>query len=164
MDNMDWLPDALFVVLWLGAMIATFVPIIPATLIIWSAALVHAVLTGFQPLGWLDLLGLGVVAIFATLVDNIAAAWGAKKFGGSSFAAWGALIGGLVGLFLGPLGFLIGPFAGAVLAELIIGKKAGYDAFRGGVGTLLGLLGGIGAKLLIHLGMGVVVMIQIFSR
>jgi uncharacterized protein len=161
---MDWLPDALFVVIWIGAMIATFIPIIPATLIIWGAALLHAVLTGFQPLDWIDLLGLGVVAIFATLVDNIAAAWGAKRFGGSSAAAWGALIGGLVGLFLGPLGFLIGPFAGAVLAELIVSKKEGSDALRSGVGTLLGMLGGIGAKLLIHLGMGIVVMIQIFSK
>ncbi len=160
---MDWLPDALFVVIWFGAMIATLVPIIPATAIIWGAALLHAALTGFQPLSWTDLLGLGVVAILATLVDNIAAAWGAKKFGGSSAAAWGALIGGLIGLFLGPLGFLIGPFAGAVLAELIVSKKQGYDALRSGVGTLLGLLGGIGAKLLIHFGMGVVVMIQIFS-
>jgi hypothetical protein len=34
---------------------------------------------------------------------------------------------------------------------------------RSGVGTLLGMLGGIGAKLLIHVAMGVLVMIRIFT-
>ena len=153
----------LFVILWLAALVATFVPVIPATLIIWLAALLHAVLTGFQPLTWGYLIALGVLAGFAFLIDNIAAAWGARKFGGSSAAAWGALLGGLVGLFLGPLGFLFGPILGAVLAEMLISKKEPLEALRSGVGTLLGMLGGIGAKLLIHLAMGVLVLIRIFT-
>ena len=153
----------LFVILWLAALVATFVPVIPATLIIWLAALLHAVLTGFQPLTWGYLIALAVLAGFAFVIDNIAAAWGARKFGGSSAAAWGALLGGLVGLFLGPLGFLFGPILGAVLAEMLISKKEPLEALRSGVGTLLGMLGGIGAKLLIHLAMGVLVLIRIFT-
>ena len=153
----------LFTLIWLGALIATFVPVIPATLIIWSAALLHAVLTGFQPITWGFLAALGVLAIAAMLVDNLAAAWGAKKFGGSSAAGWGALIGGLVGLLLGPLGFMIGPFLGAVLTELIFTRKSILEAISSGVGTLLGLLGGIGAKLVIHMVMGALVLIRIFS-
>ena len=153
----------LFVVLWLGSLVATFVPVIPATLIIWGAALLHALLTGFQPLSWGYLIALGILAGFAFVVDNIAAAWGAKKFGGSSAAGWGALVGGLVGLFLGPLGFLIGPILGAILAELIVSKKQPLEAMRSGVGTLLGMLGGIGAKLVIHFFMGVLVLIRIFT-
>lgn len=153
----------LFTLIWLGALIATFVPVIPATLIIWSAALLHAVLTGFQPITWGFLAALGVLAIAAMLVDNLAAAWGARKFGGSSAAGWGALIGGLVGLLLGPLGFMIGPFLGAVLTELIFTRKSILEAISSGVGTLLGLLGGIGAKLVIHMVMGALVLIRIFS-
>ena len=153
----------LFTLIWLGALIATFVPVIPATLIIWSAALLHAVLTGFQPITWGFLAALGVLAIAAMLVDNLAAAWGAKKFGGSSAAGSGALIGGLVGLLLGPLGFMIGPFLGAVLTELIFTRKSILEAISSGVGTLLGLLGGIGAKLVIHMVMGALVLIRIFS-
>jgi uncharacterized protein len=160
---MSWLPLLLFVILWLAALVATFVPVIPATLIIWLAALLHAVLTGFQPLTWGYLIALGVLAIFAMVMDNIAAAWGARKFGGSSAAAWGALLGGLVGLFLGPLGFLVGPILGAMLAEMLISKKEWPDALQSGVGTLLGMLGGIGAKLLIHLAMGVLVLIRVFT-
>ena len=160
---MTWLPSLLFVILWLAALVATFVPVIPATLIIWLAALLHAVLTGFQPLTWGYLIALGVLAAFALVMDNIAAAWGARKFGGSSAAVWGALIGGLVGLFLGPLGFLFGPILGAVLAEVLISKKEWPEALRSGVGTLVGMLGGIGAKLLIHIVMGVLVLIRIFT-
>jgi uncharacterized protein len=152
-----------FVILWLASLVATFVPVVPATLIIWGAALLHALLTGFQPLSWGYLIALGVLAGFAFVVDNIAAAWGAKKFGGSSAAGWGALVGGLVGLFLGPLGFLIGPILGAILAELIVSRKQPLEAMRSGVGTLLGMLGGIGAKLVIHFFMGVLVLIRIFT-
>ena len=156
------IPNVLFILLWLGALITTFVPIVPATLIIWGAALLHALLTGFQPLTWGYLLALGILAATAMLVDNLAAAWGAKKFGGSSYAAWGALIGGLVGIFLGPLGFLIAPFLGAVLLEVLLAKKSWLEAGKSGIGTLLGILGGVGAKLIIHLGMGILVFTQIF--
>ena len=160
---MSLLPLVLFVILWLAALVATFVPVIPATLIIWLAALLHAVLTGFQPLTWGYLIALAVLAGFAFVIDNIAAAWGARKFGGSSAAAWGALLGGLVGLFLGPIGFLAGPIVGAILAEMLISKKEFPDALRSGMGTLLGLLGGVGAKLVIHFFMGVLVLIRIFT-
>ena len=160
---MTWLPLLLFVILWLAALVSTFVPVIPATLIIWLAALLYAVMTGFQALTWGYLIGLGVLAGVAFLIDNIAAAWGARKFGGSSAAGWGALAGGLVGLFLGPLGFLFGPILGAVLAEMLISKKEPLEALRSGVGTLVGMLGGIGAKLLIHVAMGVLVLIRIFT-
>ncbi|MFN3267619.1 MAG: DUF456 domain-containing protein, partial [Deinococcales bacterium] len=163
MLGMNWLADVLFILLWLGALVATFVPIIPATLVIWGAALAHALLTGFVPLNWGYLLGLGVLAVAAMIVDNLAAAWGAKKFGGSSYAAWGALFGGLLGLFLGPIGFLCAPFLGAMVFELALGKKPPFEAVKSGVGTLLGILGGAGAKLLIHIGMGALVLFRILS-
>ncbi len=160
-ENMTWLPDALFIIIWLGALITTFIPVVPATIIIWGAALIHALITGFQPLNWAYLLALGVLAAAAMLVDNIAAAWGAKKFGGSTYAAWGALIGGLLGIFLGPLGFLIAPFIGAIVFEIILAKKTLLEAIKSGIGTLLGILGGVGAKLIIHIGMGILVLTRI---
>ena len=159
---MSWIPNTLFILIWLGALVGTFIPIVPATLFIWGAALLHALLTGFEPLTWGYLLALGLLAAAAMLVDNFAAAWGAKKFGGSSYAAWGALVGGLVGIFLGPLGFLIAPLFGAVIAEMLFAKKSWLEAGKSGIGTLLGILGGVGAKLIIHLGMGILVLTQIF--
>ena len=79
-----------FVILWLGGVAATFFPVVPATIIIWAAALLHALLTGFQPLDRTFLIGLALVGSSAFVIDNLAAAWGARKFGGSSAAGWGA--------------------------------------------------------------------------
>ncbi len=155
--------NVLFIVIWLAALVATFVPVIPATIIIWVAALLHALLTGFQPLTVWYLAALGLLAVCAFIVDNVAGAWGARRFGGSRAAGWGALVGGLLGLALGPLGFLVGPVLGAIIAELLVSQKPPLDAIKSGFGTLLGMLGGIGAKLLIHLAMGIMVLIRILA-
>jgi hypothetical protein len=159
---MEIVADVLFVVIWVAGLALTFVPIVPATWIIWGAALLNAALTGFTPINWTFLIVLALIALVAVTIDNLAAAWGARKFGGSSAAAWGALVGGLVGLFLGPIGFLIGPFAGAVVAEMLVSRREPVDAIKSGLGTLAGMLGGIGAKLVVHAAMGVLVLLRIF--
>ena len=152
----------IFVILWLGGVAATFFPVVPATIIIWAAALLHALLTGFQPLDWTFLIGLALVGSSAFVIDNLAAAWGARKFGGSSAAGWGALLGGIAGIFvLPPFGFLICPVIGAVMLEMLVSKKSIEEALKSGVGTLVGMLGGIGLKLLIHIGMGVMVILRL---
>jgi hypothetical protein len=159
---MEIVADVLFVLIWVAGLALTFVPIVPATWIIWGAALLNAALTGFTPINWTFLIVLALIALVAVTIDNLAAAWGARKFGGSSAAAWGALVGGLVGLFLGPIGFLIGPFAGAVVAEMLVSRREPVDAIKSGLGTLAGMLGGIGAKLVVHAAMGVLVLLRIF--
>ena len=152
----------IFVILWLAGVAATFFPVVPATIIIWAAALLHALLTGFQPLDWTFLIGLALVGSSAFVIDNLAAAWGARKFGGSSAAGWGALLGGIAGIFvLPPFGFLICPVIGAVMLEMLVSKKSIEEALKSGVGTLVGMLGGIGLKLLIHIGMGVMVILRL---
>ncbi len=154
----------LFVVAWLAGVIATFFPVVPATIIIWLAALLHAVVTGFQPLDWTFLIGLALVGSSAFVIDNLAAAWGARKFGGSSAAGWGALLGGIAGIFvLPPFGFLICPVLGAVLLEMLVSKKSFEAAAKSGIGTLVGMLGGIGLKVVIHLAMGIMVILRLLQ-
>lgn len=159
---MGTVADVLFVVLWIAGLGMTFIPLVPATWIIWGAALLHALLTGFKPLHWTFLTVLALIALVTVFIDNVAAAWGARKFGGSSASGWGALIGGILGIFLGPIGFLIGPFAGAVGAEMLVSRRNLKDALKSGIGTLAGMLTGIGAKLIVHAAMGVLVLIRIF--
>lgn len=147
-------PFLVFLAAWLVGMVGTFVPLVPATLVIFAGALVATLMDGFQP--WPDLpflLSLAVLTVAITLVDNLASAWGARRWGGSKQAAWGALAGGLAGLFM-PFGLLLGPLAGALLAELLLVRKAPLDALRSAWGTLVGLLGGIAAKALLHLLLG----------
>ena len=93
------------------------------------------------------LLLFGSIAVIVTVLDYIVPIWGTKKLGGSRYGMWGAAIGLVIGIFvLPPLGIIVGPFAGAVIGEAMTGKKAA-EAFRAGLGSLLGLMMGVGLKL-----------------
>nr|WP_027481484.1 DUF456 family protein [Deinococcus pimensis] len=146
-----------FVALWIVGLVGTFVPVVPATFVIFAGALLAGYLEGFSALSWPWLVGLGLVAVAASLVDNLAGGWGARKFGGSKAAMWGAILGGLAGLFI-PFGLLVGPFAGALLAEVVFVRRALPDAVRSAFGTLVGLLTGIAAKFVLHVLMGLLVL------
>jgi uncharacterized protein YqgC (DUF456 family) len=89
----------------------------------------------------------GSITVIVTVLDYIVPLWGTKKFGGSKAGIWGATIGLLLGIILfPPLGIIIGPFAGAVIGETLTGKKSS-EAFRAGLGSLMGFLMGVGLKL-----------------
>ncbi|MFC4453016.1 DUF456 domain-containing protein [Deinococcus sonorensis] len=143
-----------FLVAWLIGMVGTFLPVVPATLIIFVGSVAATLMDGFQL--WPDLpflLSFGALTLAISLIDNFASAWGARRYGGSRQAGWGALIGGLVGLFL-PFGLIIGPLGGALAAELLWVRKPPLEALRAAWGTLIGLLAGIAAKFVLHLLIG----------
>ena len=158
---MDALADALFLVALLLSLVLTLVPLLPATLILGLAILLHEALVGFSelsPWDWavvLSLLGLALVA------DNLATAWGARRYGAGRAGVWGAVIGAILGAFLlGPLGLIVGPFLGALAFELLSGRR-GEEALRAGIGGLLGFLLGVGVKLLLHAATGAYVWARI---
>ena len=68
-------------------------------------------------IGGVTLLVTGIAAVAITILDYVAPIWLTKKSGGSKYGIWGASIGMLVGLFLGPFGIIAGPFAGAFIGE-----------------------------------------------
>ena len=145
-----------FLVLWVVGMVATFIPALPATLIIFAGTVAATFIDGFQL--WPDLpflITFGVITVMISMVDNLASAWGARKYGGSKQAVLGAVIGGLVGILpVIPFGLIVGPLAGALIAELFIVRKPMGAALRSAWGTLIGLLTGIAAKLVLHLLIG----------
>jgi len=156
------LADGLFVLLWLVGLIGTFVPFLPATLIILGAALIHELLVGFSQIPqwlWITLL---LLTALVWLVDNTAGLIGAKRYGASRAGVWGSFLGGIAGIFvLPPLGVFFMPFVGAFAGELISGKSPD-TALRGAWGTVVGMLGGMAGKFLIHLVMGLLVLRAIF--
>ncbi|HLO04678.1 MAG TPA: DUF456 family protein [Symbiobacteriaceae bacterium] len=130
----------------------TFMPALPGLPIIWVAALVYAIATGFHALGWLYLVVTGAVVLLVQVAEQLARAWGAKRFGASKWGTWGAVIGSLIGLFFMPLGLILGPFLGAMLGELIAGRSM-EDAVRAGWGGLVGVLGSVLINVLVGIGL-----------
>jgi len=107
-----------------------------------EATLVYALATNFQPIGAGKLLVLAGLAALAHVMEYVASALGAKKFGGSLWAAAGALLGVVVGLLFGPLGLVVGPVAGAMAGELLKTGKV-EQSVKAGVGALVGLVAGL---------------------
>lgn len=141
----------LAVIFFVLGLAGTVLPVLPGAILIYAGMLLYGVLTQFATLdaNFFLLQGMALVIIFA--VDFLATAIGSRRFGGSRYAGWGAAIGTLLGLLIfGPFGIIFGPFLGAVLAELILGKKPDL-AVRAGFGTLIGLLGGTALKLSIEI-------------
>lgn len=76
---------------------------------------------------------------------------------------WGASLGGLVGMFFGIPGILLGPFLGAVLGELSL-QRTLDQASRAGFGTVVGLALGIAGKLAIGFSMIGLFLIMRFTQ
>jgi uncharacterized protein YqgC (DUF456 family) len=87
-----------------------------------------------------------VVTVVVTAVDYLLPLWGAKKWGGSRAGIIGSTIGLVMGLFFLPIGIIVGPFAGAVVGELIAGRDKN-TALRSGFGAFVGFVLGTGVKL-----------------
>lgn len=122
--------------------------------------------------GWLtDFRAVGVITIGVAfglaLAGELLEAWlgfrFAKRYGGSSRAGWGALLGGLVGAVIGvplPLvgsviGAFLGAFAGGALFELTHSRTLG-GAVGAGWGAVLGRAAAAAVKVALGLVIGVV--------
>ncbi|AFM00402.1 hypothetical protein Desde_2016 [Desulfitobacterium dehalogenans ATCC 51507] len=147
------------ILLFILGLLGTVLPILPGAILIYGGMLIYGLMTGFATLDFSFYFIQGLVFAFIFLVDYLATAAGTRRFGGSKQAGWGAAAGMIVGLFFGPLGILVGPFLGAVGAELL--RKTEFNqAIRVGFGTLVGLLGGT----IIKLGVEILMIIYFFIK
>ena len=128
--------------------LGTVLPVLPGALLVFGGLFLAAWAQDFTRVGPWGLALIGALMALAFAVDFIASVAGAKRVGASPKALLGAAIGGLIGVFFGLPGILLGPFIGAVLGELI--ARGGFaQATRVGIGTWLGLLVAAVAKLVI---------------
>lgn len=133
---------------FLLGMAGSILPALPGAPLVFVGVLLYGLITDFSHYTVFFILGQAILALSTFALDYIASVLGVKRFGGSSAAVWGAIIGVFVGVFIGPWGLIIGPVSGAVLAEFLTGKKAS-QAIRSGLGGFVGFLLGTLSKLLI---------------
>ncbi len=138
----------LAVLLVLGGLAGTILPAMPGVPMIFAGLLLAAWITGFEPAGAGTIAVLGALTALAWLIDFLAAAMGAQRLGASPRAFWGAMFGAIAGMFFGIAGIILGPFVGAVVAELSGGRSMS-DAGKAGVGAWIGTVIGAAAKLAI---------------
>jgi len=133
---------------------------LPGLWIMVLGVLGYGWLTEFRTVG---VVTIGVVVALAA-VGEIVEAWLGfritRRYGGSTRAAWGALVGGIVGAVVGVpipvvgsvVGAFVGSFAGAAIFEYTHSSKVG-GATRAGWGAVVGRAAAAAVKV----GLGIVI-------
>lgn len=143
---------ALAAILVLVGVAGTVLPALPGVPVVFAGMCLAAWAGGFEQVGPVMLVVLGLLTALSLIIDFMAAAMGAKRVGASRLAVVGAVIGTFAGLFFGPVGLLAGPFVGALLGELIHVREIRH-ATRVGIGTWIGVVVGTVLKLGLAFGM-----------
>jgi len=133
-------------VLVVAGLVGTVLPALPGALFVFAGLLLAAWADGFAHVGWGGLAVIGALGLLSVGVDFAATILGARRVGASPLALAGATVGAFLGLFFGLPGLVFGPFAGAVLGELIARRDL-LQAGKAGLGTWLGLVLAAIAKL-----------------
>jgi uncharacterized protein len=142
-ENPLWV---LAVILVLVGIVGTVLPALPGAPLVFLGLLCAAWADGFQKVGWFTLSILAILMVLTFVVDFLASRWGAKRVGASWLALAGAFVGTIVGLFFNIPGLIFGPFLGAVAGEWLSVRNL-RQAGKVGLGTWLGMILGIAAKL-----------------
>ncbi len=137
----------------------------PGLWIMVASAVTYNLIVPGDPIGWVTLVIVGVLALVAELLDISLTGRYARRYGGSRRAGWGAIIGSIVGAvvgfpvpIIGPvIGAFIGSFVGALIAEFTGGSSAG-DATRVAKGALIGRV----VSTVLKIGIGFTIGIWIF--
>lgn len=151
-----------FAIFWLVGLAGLIIPVIPGVPLVAVGAVLAGWITGFEKLSLIPLLIIAGLAVLAQVLDLIGSWLGVRYFSGTRAGTWGGIIGSIIGAFAAPpFGFLPGALLGALLFELLAGRQL-KDAWRSGLGSLLGALGGTFAKLLVLIAMGIVTFAYLF--
>ena len=124
----------LFVIL---GVFGSFLPVLPGPSLSFIGLLLLYCTDAIPVNYWI--LGISlVITLLLTVLDYIIPARGTKKFGGSSYGIWGTNIGLIVGLLAPiPFGFIIGPFVGAFIGEIIYDNKDHQRALKAATGSFI---------------------------
>ncbi|MEH7302064.1 DUF456 domain-containing protein [Neobacillus drentensis] len=142
---------SLIAILFIVAFVGLVYPIIPSVIFLVAGFLLYGVFFSFESFNWLFWVIQGLFVILLFVADYIANMIGIKKYGGSKAGIWGSTIGLIFGPFIIPvLGILIGPFIGAIAAELLFNKRNFTESIKIGFGSVIGFISSVATKTIIQ--------------
>lgn len=137
-------------ILLLAGIAGCLLPFIPGPPLSFAAVLLLQ-FTSSAPFTEDFLVMWGLITLGVTLADYWIPVYGTKKLGGSKTGVRGAAAGLVIGLFFfPPFGLIIGPFAGALLGELIAGRDLAR-ALKPALGSFAGFVAGTLMKLAVSI-------------
>lgn len=132
--------------------LGSFLPALPGPPLSWLGLLCLYFIPGIEWNYWL--LGITLfITLLAVVLDYVIPAQGTKRFGGSKYGIWGTNIGLIVGIFIPPFGFIIGPFIGAFIGEMIYNSSDSSRALKAATGSFLGFLASTFFKFIVAVGL-----------
>lgn len=146
----------------LAGFIGSFLPVLPGPPLSWVGLLMLYLVKGVE----MDYWTLGItllITVVVTILDYVIPAIGTKRFGGSKYGVWGTNIGLIVGLFIPPFGFIVGPFIGAFLGEIIFDSSNLKRALKAATGSFIGFLASTFLKIVVCIGFFVLFCIKVWE-
>lgn len=129
-------------------LIGSIIPGLPGPPASWIGMLLMYIAKGADALSMTVLIVWLAVTVIVSVLDYVIPAYFTKLTGGSKYASAGAIVGLFAGLFIPPVGMIVGSLIGAFLAELIIADKGAWGSLKASFGAFLGFLCGTGLKLI----------------
>jgi uncharacterized protein YqgC (DUF456 family) len=113
-DPILWITLAVMLV----GLVGSVLPGLPGVPLVFISGLVYAIATDFEVVSGLTVGLLGLFAAVALVLDFVATAYGARRFGASNWGTAGGAIGGILGALIGALFLGVGALFGLVLGSI----------------------------------------------
>lgn len=138
-------------------LLGTLLPFLPGLPIVWAAALVYGLATGFRPLAWVMFVLITLVGVVGLVLGTVMPHRRAAAKGAPASTILAGIILGLIGFFVVPIvGLPLGAGLGVMLAE-----RRRLGSWDRAWGATKQLLVGFGIGAAVQFGAGVV-MIEIW--
>ncbi|WP_050181660.1 DUF456 domain-containing protein [Domibacillus robiginosus] len=142
---------SIIILLFIASFAGFIFPIVPSVLVLWAGFGLYYVGINREELSVLFWIGMVIFTILMFLADFLANSYFVKKYGGSKWGEWTAVIAIIAGSFIiPPFGILIVPFFAVLVVELLILRNV-KQAFFVAYATLIAFLSGTLAKIIIQL-------------
>lgn len=151
---MDTLVSILAVLAGIIGIAGSILPGLPGTPVSWVGLLIlyiwgNGTDASGDPMSTKTLIIWGVVVLIVSVIDYVIPMYFTKVTGGSKYAERGAMAGLIIGIFLTPVGMILGSFLGAFIAEWYYRRQGAAQALKAAAGSFLGFITGTGIKTIV---------------